>query len=215
MLDRIFGKKSKAQAQEPPHPPQAPVPTQTQIDERFLFSVKSHNLSDAKKWAAMGADINHADGKHTPALISSLRDKQPEITDWLLTLKPDLERQDRFEKTALMTAVDNGAGWVDKILKAGARLDTVNGKGWTALEYALRQKHSDSAIALIDAAEKLQTTLSDGNTVADYARENGLDAVTRKIAQKERIKAEAEREALKPEAKKPVPLMKTIRFRKG
>lgn len=212
MLSRLFGKKNKATPA--PAQPLASVISQEEMNYAFHFAVQSHDLAKAQAYAAQGADINAAPHGHTPPLISSLREKQPDITDWLLTQKPDLELRDRLDKTALMTAMDNGADWTEKILKAGASLHTKNAKGWTALEYALRQKHTDSARVLIDAAAAPNAPLSDGSTPADYARDNGMAALADQIDQKEQDKIKAAAEALKPETNQPVTVMKRIRLKK-
>jgi hypothetical protein len=214
MLSRIFGKKNKITSPAPPSVAAGTNPTQAEIDRSFLFAVQSHDLAKAKQWAAMGADINTAENGHTPALISSLRDKNLEITDWLLTQNPDLELEDKLGKTALMTAADNGSDWVSKIIKAGARLDTKSHKGWTALEHALREKRANSAATLIEAMQNPDASLSDGSNPADYARENGLDQLADKIEEKRHRRAAAQEAAMKPDTKQPVTVMKKIRFRK-
>lgn len=212
MLRRLFGKNNKTpQAQTTLAPP---APAQAEIDSLFLAAIQSHDLIKAKEYAARGADISTASNGHTPALISSLRDQRPDLTDWLLTQKPDLEFVDRLDKTALMTAADNGADWVDKIIKAGADPDTKNSKGWTALEYALRKGHIASAKVLIDAAKDLNAPLSNGSTPIDYTRQNGLGVLADQIAKKENDKTMATADALKPETKQPVTVMKRIRFKK-
>ncbi|HEX2751824.1 MAG TPA: ankyrin repeat domain-containing protein [Alphaproteobacteria bacterium] len=210
MLSRLFGKKNKAVQVQPV----SSVISQEELDYAFHFAVQSHDLAKAKEYAVQGANINAAPEGHTPALISSVRDKHAEITDWLLTQKPDMERVDRFGKTALMTAVDHGAVWVGKIITAGANPNTQDSKGWTALEYALRQNHVESAQILIDVLKDLTQPLSDGSTPADYTRENGMPALAEQIAQKEQDKAKAAAEALKPETKQLVTVMKRIRLKK-
>lgn len=213
MLSRLFRKKNKPILTE--SQPLPSVPSQEKIDHAFLFAVQSHDLAKAKEYVMQGADINAKPEGHTPALISSVRDKQADMVDWLLTQKPNLERVDRFGKTALMTAVDHGAAWVDKILTAGARPDTQDNKGWTALEYALRQKYVESAQILIDRMKDLPKSLSDGSTPDDYARENGMPALADQIAQKEQEKTRQAAKALKPETRQPITLMKSIRLKKS
>lgn len=213
MLRRLFGKKNKTAPT--PAQPLSSVISQEEMDYAFHFAVQSHDLAKAQEYAAEGADINAAPQGHTPPLISSIRDKRADMTDWLLAQKPDLELIDKMDKTALMTAADNGADWVTKIIAAGARPDTRNSKGWTALEYALRKNNIESAQVLIDVPQDLTQPLSDGSTPADYARENRMGILADQITQNIQDTRTAAQNALRPETKKPVTVMKKIRLKKN
>lgn len=103
---------------------------------------------------------------------------------WLLTRNLDLEQKSGMQQTALMVAVarKDGADFARKLICAGAKVDTVNDKNWSALHYALNTGIEETATILLQKKPALAALPTEEGSMADLARNRGLHAVADRIA---------------------------------
>ena len=118
---------------------------------------------------ADGANPNADDweGHETPLLMAILM-RRPGAAQILLSKGADTDKSNDYDQRPLELAGAMGAGnardMVNLLIQAGAKVDAVNTKGWTALMHACDVGDKEGALALLDAGADIEHTDSKGWT---------------------------------------------------
>jgi ankyrin repeat protein len=95
-----------------------------------------------------GADVNSKADRGDTALMVASRDGRTALVKILLKARADVNIATETGATALMVAADD-ADLVELLLNAGAKIDAVDKKGWTAMCYARKEKQSNKLKVLL------------------------------------------------------------------
>ncbi|MBL6605128.1 MAG: ankyrin repeat domain-containing protein [Alphaproteobacteria bacterium] len=145
-------------------------------DDRFWF--RDPTLADVKAEIAKGADIYDDIAGYTPLHYAAYR-STPEIVQYLADKGVNLETRTGYNKSApggttpLHYAI---TGWdvakVKILTKAGANVNTQDGRGETPLHGAMKGKQFDVIDHLLDAGADASIKDRKGKTPFDYAKGN-------------------------------------------
>ena len=145
-----------------------------------------HGREDvASKLIAKGANLDAVDANGDSVLIVACREDHSELALQLID-KVDVNIQNKEVEgstTALHYACEKG--WQDvmsKLIAKGAKVDTVDANGDSALILACKEGHSKIALQLIDKADV--NIQEDGNTALHLACEQGWEDVVSKLIAK-------------------------------
>jgi len=160
----------------------------------LFMAVSVGNSEIATLLAEKGADVNAAgEGGLTPFLFAVKRG-EPELVRFFLTRKAELESADSWTgKTALHEAALRGyTPIVEELLKAGAKKNARDKDGRTALSYAQKYGHKDTAAVLarngvknvawetnFDDDAYLKKELKDGQAYVWYLNHSGWAVKTK------------------------------------
>ena len=140
------------------------------------FWRKNPTLADVKAEIAKGGDIHDDIFRYTPLHLAA-RESTPEIVQYLVDQGAKLEAKTRGDtsapggKTPLRIAI---GGWdvarVKALTKAGANVNTQDGRGETPLHGAMKGKQFDVIDHLLDAGADARIKDKKGKTPFDYAK---------------------------------------------
>ncbi len=128
-------------------------------------------LSELKK----GADVNAPDQDHRTALMMAAFDGHTAIVQALLDVGAKVDLHDSLGRTALMYAASgSNPETVELLLKYGADPNlTDGGEHWTALMFAAAEGQVQIVKILMEQGADIHLADVDGETAADFARNNG------------------------------------------
>ena len=156
------------------------------------------NPEEVKLAVARSADVNGKDSSGTTALINAATAGDLESVRFLIAKGADVNaatkreaagavkngKIDLGEMTALMMAAPWGpSSIVEALLRAGARVNVQDQRGFTALTYAVTTEHQDPAIValLLKAGAKPDIRARNGETPAAWAQKFSNPAVTQML----------------------------------
>jgi ankyrin repeat protein len=122
--------------------------------------------------------LNIKDNRGSTPLLLATYFGNEEITDFLLSLKPDIDEKDASGNTALMGVCFKGFGSIaEKLIKAGANVNETNYSGATALVFAATFNRIDLVKLLLKNGANPDLKDIHGNTAASQARMQGLKGI--------------------------------------
>ncbi len=128
-----------------------------------------------------GVEVDAIDEKGRTALLLASCDGHTDVVQLLLESDAHINHRNFDGSTALMFAA-SGANHetVRMLLKAGADADVVDkGEGFTALMYAAAEGQAEVVRVLLRHDADVTVRDKDGDTAADFAKQNGHIEVTR------------------------------------
>ncbi len=137
------------------------------------------NLQMIEALLANGADVNSTLPNDGPTvLMQAVSSRSQNLVDAVLRHKPDLEKRvgaGGYERqTALHQAVSRGKlEAIDALIKAGAKVDAQDSKGWTPLHHAAYAGKPEVAAALLRAGANPNIHTLDGTLPLAIARNTG------------------------------------------
>src|SRR5690606_10702465 len=105
------------------------------MSEKLFYAIRSEDLNSVKEILKKDKSLLHAkDPGGSSPLVRATYDGYEDLTEYLLTLNPDVNEKDGSGNTALMGVCFKGhEGIAKKLLEAGADPNIQNAMGGTAL----------------------------------------------------------------------------------
>jgi len=145
------------------------------MTEKLFYAIRSEDLNSVKEILKKDASLINAKDQRgsTPLLLATYYGFE-DITDFILSLNPELNEKDGSGNTALMGVCFKGYESIaEKLIRAGANVNETNSMGGTALHFAaMFNKANLVKLLLENGADK---TIKDnrGMTVVAQAENQG------------------------------------------
>lgn len=163
-----------SQPTAPPESEEMPSPS-SEPEDLFREAALNGNLAEVQAKANDGVSINAADPQGRTALQLAAFDGHLETVQWLITEKADINHRDQFGRTALMYAsTGENLATVEALLAAGAEVNLADKEeNFTALMFAAAEGQDSIVSRLLESGADASMSDADGETAADFAKENG------------------------------------------
>lgn len=145
------------------------------MSEKLFYAIRSEDLNSVKEILKKDKSlINVKDQRGSSPLLLATYYGFEDITDYILSLNPDLNEKDGSGNTALMGVCFKGHESIaEKLIKSGADVNVTNSTGGTALHFAaMFNKVNLVKLLLENGADK---TIKDnrGMTVVEQSENQG------------------------------------------
>jgi len=178
------------------------VIAQTNANTTILQAIQANDLPQVKALVAAGADVNTQDENKATALMWAAYKGDLEMVQYLVTQGADYTQKGVIylndEKTAYygnLTGIAAGEGKLEllKYLIEELGIDVDDKEynpeedadtGWTALQWAVNEKHEEIAIFLMEERADYQLSFNNNWTTLHYAARSNLLALTQRLLTK-------------------------------
>jgi uncharacterized protein len=147
----------------------------TDLNKSFISAVEKKDLTAAREFVALGADVNSRNVTGTPALFLVM--SSPEMTRLLLELGADPNMRDDFGEPALINAaVVNQTETVRTLLEFGADIHVKDKRGNTALIMAVDsgEQWANTVKVLMEGGASSTQPGTRGESALDLAKRSGF-----------------------------------------
>lgn len=152
------------------------VPAWSGVYEEMIVAANEGRTSDVIALVQRGMDPNTADRFGNTLLLIAARSGNNELLDFLLRIRANALKRNKFGDSAIMVAAYGGqVAAVKRLLDAHVE---INNDGWTPLHYAAFAGHAEIVRLLIERGADTEAAAPNGQTALILAARAGrLDAV--------------------------------------
>ena len=163
------------------------APERGDLARRRVGAAVAHDLAEARRVGADGADVNTKDVTQQSAYLIATSEvgDDPRLLDLTLANGARVNDKDSYNGTGLIRAAERGfPRIVRRLLEAGIDRDHVNRLGWTALHEAVvlgdgGPDHVATVRALVRGGVDVNVPDGDGVRALAHAEQRGFAAIAR------------------------------------
>ena len=143
----------------------------------ILVAARQDRTDETVAYLRQGMDPDTSDAAGTTLLMTAASNGNVPLVEFLLRMRANLRKNNRFGESALALAALNGHDDVVRILvEAGAQ---INSSGWGALHYAVFNGHAEIVRYLIEKGGDVNARAPNRQTPLMLAARNGYGNIVR------------------------------------